>query len=73
MDVSQSGNTQPQRTNWWGRNWKWFVPTNRFDRGDRENIALTGPSRLRSDFAKHGAHVSREAMLAIVYSCAKSR
>ena len=27
MDVSQSGNTQPQRTNWWGRNWKWFVPT----------------------------------------------
>ena len=20
-------NTSPQRTNWWGRNWKWFVPT----------------------------------------------
>ena len=19
--------TSPQRTNWWGRNWKWFVPT----------------------------------------------
>jgi hypothetical protein len=21
------GNTQPPRTSWWGRNWKWFVPT----------------------------------------------
>jgi len=20
-------NTPPERTNWWGRNWKWFVPT----------------------------------------------
>ena len=20
-------NTPPQRTNWWGRNWRWFVPT----------------------------------------------
>jgi hypothetical protein len=20
-------NIPPQRTNWWGRNWKWFVPT----------------------------------------------
>jgi hypothetical protein len=20
-------NTPPQRTNWWERNWKWFVPT----------------------------------------------
>src|ERR1700680_4216296 len=20
-------NTPPQRTHWWGRNWKWFVPT----------------------------------------------
>src|SRR5438552_6512089 len=30
MDVTQPtqpGNTQPQRTGWWGRNWKWFVPT----------------------------------------------
>ena len=27
MDLTQQGNPQPQRTNWWGRNWKWFVPT----------------------------------------------
>ena len=27
MDATQPGNTQPQRTHWWGRNWKWFVPT----------------------------------------------
>ena len=30
MDVTQPtqpGNTQPQATHWWGRNWKWFVPT----------------------------------------------
>ena len=27
MDPTTPGNTQPQRTGWWGRNWKWFVPT----------------------------------------------
>jgi hypothetical protein len=28
MEPSQPPeNTQPQRPNWWGRNWKWFVPT----------------------------------------------
>lgn len=27
MDPTTSGNTPPQRTGWWGRNWKWFVPT----------------------------------------------
>jgi cytochrome oxidase complex assembly protein 1 len=27
MDSTTPGNTQPQRTGWWGRNWKWFVPT----------------------------------------------
>ena len=27
MDLTQPGSTPPQRTHWWGRNWKWFVPT----------------------------------------------
>jgi hypothetical protein len=27
MDATEPGNTQPQPTHWWGRNWKWFVPT----------------------------------------------
>lgn len=27
MDPTTPGNNQPQRTGWWGRNWKWFVPT----------------------------------------------
>ena len=27
MDPTPSSNTQPQRPGWWGRNWKWFVPT----------------------------------------------
>jgi hypothetical protein len=27
MDPTTPGNTQPQRKGWWGRNWKWFVPT----------------------------------------------
>jgi Cytochrome oxidase complex assembly protein 1 len=27
MDPAPPNNIQPQRTNWWGRNWKWFVPT----------------------------------------------
>ena len=27
MDPASPVNTQPQRRHWWGRNWKWFVPT----------------------------------------------
>lgn len=27
MELTGPNNTQPQRTDWWGRNWKWFVPT----------------------------------------------
>ena len=27
MDPTPPSNTQPQRPGWWGRNWKWFVPT----------------------------------------------
>ena len=27
MDPTTPGNTQPPRPHWWGRNWKWFVPT----------------------------------------------
>jgi Cytochrome oxidase complex assembly protein 1 len=27
MDPTNPGNTQPQQKGWWGRNWKWFVPT----------------------------------------------
>src|SRR5207248_6604598 len=27
MDLTQSDNPPIQQTNWWGRNWKWFVPT----------------------------------------------
>jgi len=27
MDPTTPGNAQPQPKGWWGRNWKWFVPT----------------------------------------------
>ena len=27
MEPTMPGNTQPPRPGWWGRNWKWFVPT----------------------------------------------
>jgi hypothetical protein len=27
MDPTSPINIPPQRPNWWGRNWKWFVPT----------------------------------------------
>ena len=27
MDSTTPGNPQPPRPHWWGRNWKWFVPT----------------------------------------------
>ena len=27
MDPTTPGNPQPPRPHWWGRNWKWFVPT----------------------------------------------
>ena len=27
MDSTTPDNIQPPRPNWWGRNWKWFVPT----------------------------------------------
>ncbi len=27
MDSTIPGSTQPQPKGWWGRNWKWFVPT----------------------------------------------
>jgi hypothetical protein len=27
MDSTTPGSTQPPRKGWWGRNWKWFVPT----------------------------------------------
>jgi len=27
MDSTTPGNPQPPRPRWWGRNWKWFVPT----------------------------------------------
>jgi len=27
MDSATPGNPQPPRPHWWGRNWKWFVPT----------------------------------------------
>jgi hypothetical protein len=27
MDPTTPGNAQPPRPHWWGRNWKWFVPT----------------------------------------------
>lgn len=27
MEPTMPGNTQPPRPGWWGRNWKWFVPS----------------------------------------------
>ena len=27
MDAASPSSPQPQRPGWWGRNWKWFVPT----------------------------------------------
>lgn len=27
MDTTTPGNPQPPRPHWWGRNWKWFVPS----------------------------------------------
>lgn len=30
MDAGPLPNAKPQRRSWWGRNWKWFVPTGCF-------------------------------------------